>query len=819
MKNDAPHLRSGQYAVSGALAEILSVLGDSTLWKQDLREPVSISELIRALDTKRPAEERLTEIISIIEALRRTARLAKWIPWYPHLPEHEYRNQFYTAYRDHTAHTLQVYLLGLYFFETVGSLREPLTERLRQSIATTAFSDRSLFLEWWSLTALWHDLGYPFEATEFISDPSTRKGILESISGTLGKDPFAERFESPLAPQLKRQIYQVGHYYPFEILSTGQLLQHRRASKTINNMWHRLGVGLTVDSPLMEFDLLTSQDPPAHRPPYHDHGLLGASLLAFLADETESFFAHLADAFFDNPNNNSLHTIQSEAEKVWESLIDLSEITNMAVEAIAFHNISFTQLSTSRSINHLIPNNFQTNLQLTSEPHLFFLGLTDTLQDWDRYHYLPNSPGSYYRPSTPASDLMLQGNGDRIRVSLPNSGDSKTSIARLFTGWLNKNDIDSLFDENPTFSKPATLSAYVVTDLKSVDRSSTETRRLLGLISENTSKAKKILILGGSDSVMAASSLLEGVLRQVRESDKLLNLSDKETIDKHIQTEGLNRLRAQAYALIENGCRLPLGVVNGKIGEGGFGAVYQVSEQGEKTHGRNYAFKLYHERDLSNQEKLRLFRRGFEAMQSLNDHPNVVSVYLFSEVPLGFFMEFIPGPNLEDGIDQLKEIHDRLEVGLKIAETLSNAHNRPRQVVHRDIKPGNVLLDASNGLNPILTDFDLAWIESRQTQLTSQLYANMHYGAPEQSEVRWKDYRQKPCVDVYSVGALIYFLLLKQDPPPWHAWTPVHWSLLENRLEGQIPATVVLGLADTLKKMVALELKKECRQWTKQFGI
>src|ERR1700709_737372 len=299
MKSQSPYFKIGQHAVGGALAEILSVIEDSALWKQELGEPVPMADLVRALDTTRPAEERIPDIIKISEGLRSKVRIAKWIPWYPDLPEHEYRNQFYDGYRDHTAHTLQVYLLGLYLFERVGSLREPLVSRLQQSVTTTAFSDNSLFLEWWTLASLWHDMGYPFEATAFISDPPTRQRILESLSRALGLDPFADRFNIAITSQIKREIYKAGSYYPFDIVSTAQLLQNARASKAINGMWNRLGVGLSTESPLIELDLITSQDS-VHRPPFHDHGLLGASLLAFLGDETESFFTHLTENIFNN---------------------------------------------------------------------------------------------------------------------------------------------------------------------------------------------------------------------------------------------------------------------------------------------------------------------------------------------------------------------------------------------------------------------------------------------------------------------------------------------------------------------------------------
>lgn len=168
---------AGGHSVSGVTAELLSVLADSEIWKLAGGGDISETKLVHAFDTAVPPEERIPLATSIVQAIRSRRSLARWIPWYPYLSAHEYANQFYPAYRDHSLHTLQVYLLGVYLYQTVHTLRGAIDAQLSRGDLPDA-TPGVPFLEWWTLAALWHDIGYPFESTEFISSAELRHSQL-----------------------------------------------------------------------------------------------------------------------------------------------------------------------------------------------------------------------------------------------------------------------------------------------------------------------------------------------------------------------------------------------------------------------------------------------------------------------------------------------------------------------------------------------------------------------------------------------------------------------------------------------------------------
>ena len=127
------------------------------------------------------------------------------------------------------------------------------------------------------------------------------------------------------------------------------------------------------------------------------------------------------------------------------------------------------------------------------------------------------------------------------------------------------------------------------------------------------------------------------------------------------------------------------------------------------------AFKVYHPQDIYDEEKIRRFRRGYDAMKQM-DHPHIVKVHNFVECPLGFYMDFVDGPNLRSFTGTVDDPRALVLILLAIGETLKHAHQR--SVVHRDVKPENILMAYNAGQwRPFLTDFDLAWY-STATQVT-----------------------------------------------------------------------------------------------------
>ncbi len=228
----------------------------------------------------------------------------------------------------------------------------------------------------------------------------------------------------------------------------------------------------------------------------------------------------------------------------------------------------------------------------------------------------------------------------------------------------------------------------------------------------------------------------------------------------------LNRdllMYGQQLGTVSPGTQLPQGKVVKSLGAGTFGSVLLISNAGESSQ----CLKVFHANDLHQGEKVARFRRGYQAMRQM-DHPAIVKVRELSEVPLGFFMDYIAGANARDftpGI--VSEPSEIVRLLLQVAETLQHAHGK--QVIHRDVKPENILISFSDSgeTNAFLTDFDLAWFDTA-TKLTKLAdgFGSQFYAAPEQMARPNSPAARSGKVDVFSFGQLVFFFITGRDPVP-----------------------------------------------------
>src|SRR5262249_22754159 len=151
---------------------------------------------------------------------------------------------------------------------------------------------------------------------------------------------------------------------------------------------------------------------------------------------------------------------------------------------------------------------------------------------------------------------------------------------------------------------------------------------------------------------------------------------------------------------------------------------------------------------------LKRFRLEAEAAASL-DHPCIVPIYEIGERDgqCYFSMKFVEGGQLDEVVKQTPiSIHQAVELVVKVARTVHYAHEHG--ILHRDIKPGNILLDKKG--EPHLTDFGLArLVESESTVTrTAEVLGTPSYMAPEQAAGNSTKVSHK--IDVYGLGAVLY---------------------------------------------------------------
>src|SRR6266511_4452549 len=196
-----------------------------------------------------------------------------------------------------------------------------------------------------------------------------------------------------------------------------------------------------------------------------------------------------------------------------------------------------------------------------------------------------------------------------------------------------------------------------------------------------------------------------------------------------------------------------------EVGRGGQGVVFRARQ---KSLNRIVALKVIGLGQWATKAHLKRFRLEAEAAASL-DHPCIVPIYEVGERDgqCYFSMKFVEGGQLEEVAKHTPiSIRQAAELIAKVARTVHYAHEHG--ILHRDIKPGNILLDQKGG--PHLTDFGLARLIETESTVTRTMegLVTPTYMAPEQA-VGNND-AVSSMTDVYGLGAVLYQLLTGQPP-------------------------------------------------------
>ncbi|MBP3242757.1 MAG: Stk1 family PASTA domain-containing Ser/Thr kinase [Ruminococcus sp.] len=235
------------------------------------------------------------------------------------------------------------------------------------------------------------------------------------------------------------------------------------------------------------------------------------------------------------------------------------------------------------------------------------------------------------------------------------------------------------------------------------------------------------------------------------------------------------------------------------IGVGGMAEVYKGVDV---IDNKNVAIKILKKEFAENEEFLRRFRNESKAVAVLS-HPNIVKIYDmgFSDKIQYIVMEYIDGITLKEYIEEEKVLtpKDTVHFIIQILRALQHAHDKG--IVHRDIKPQNIMM-FSDGTIKVM-DFGIAKFAREEGKTaTDQAIGSVHYISPEQASGSVTDAKS----DIYSVGAMMYEMLTGRKP--FDSDNPVAIAVMHMKDTPERPRSINPDIPDGLEEIVLRAMEK-----------